>query len=481
MPSLSQPICNIANAIICKETFPNRLKMAQVTPIFKKDDPFIPKNYRPVSILPTLSKIYERLISDQLSEHFNKIFHNFLSAFRPAYGCQTTLLRIVEDWKEALDKDMYVGAVLMDLSKAFDCLPHDLLVAKLEAYGVSQGSCKLLESYLGQRHQRVKIGDFFSTWSKIIKGVPQGSILGPLLFNIFMNDIFYFLKYCSMYNYADDNTLSYCHKILDILKSVLQQESIILLDWFGTNQMKANPDKFQAISVGKKTNAEMKNIQIAEVNITCEENVKLLGVELDYKLNFDTQITKMCKKAAKQLNVLQRLSKFLNEKSRFLIFRSFIQSNFNYCPLVWHFCSKTNTEKLEKLQYRALRIVFSDFTSSYASLLEKAELSTLHLNRLRCIAAETYKCINNLTPEYIRDLEQLKTSSYAFRYENTIKVPTVRTVTYGQCSFRFESARVWNSLPNDMRKVSEFAEFRRQIRTWTGPSCRCAICRGSGG
>ena len=214
---------------------------------------------------------------------------------------------------------------------------------------------------------------------------------------------------------------------------------------------------------------------------TNTENVKLLGVELNYKLNFDTQITKMCKKAAKQLNVLQRLSNFLNEKSRFLIFRSFIQSNFNYCPLVWHFCSKTNTEKLEKLQYRALRIVFSDFTSSYASLLEKAELSTLHLNRLRCIAAETYKCINNLTPEYIRDLVQLKTSSYAFRYENTIKVPTVRTVTYGQCSFRFESARLWNSLPNDMRKVSEFAEFRRQIRTWTGPSCRCAICRGSGG
>ena len=113
--------------------------------------------------------------------------------------------------------------------------------------------------------------------------------------------------------------------------------------------MQANPDKFQAISVGKKTYAEMKNIQIAEVNITCEENVKLLGVEHDYKLNFDTQITKMCKKAAKQLNVLQRLSKFLNEKSRFLIFRSFIQSNFNYCPLVWHFCSKANTEKTGKV------------------------------------------------------------------------------------------------------------------------------------
>ena len=118
-----------------------------------------------------------------------------------------------------------------------------------------------------------------------------------------------------MYNYADDNPLSYCHKILEILKSVLQQESTILLDWFGDNQMPANPDKVQAISVGKKTYAEMKDIQIANVNIKCEDNVKFLGVELDYKLNFDMQITKMCKKAAKQLIVLQRLSKFLNEKS----------------------------------------------------------------------------------------------------------------------------------------------------------------------
>ena len=230
-------------------------------------------------MLCTLSKIYERLISDQLSEYFSHNFHNFLSAFRPSYGYQTTLLRIVEDWKEALDKDVYVGAILMDLSKAFDCLPHDLLIAKLEACGVSQGSCKLLESYLGQRNQRVKIGEFFSTWSTIINGVPQGSTLGPLLFNVFMSDIFYFIKHCSMYNYADDNTLSYCHKILEILKSVLQQESTILLDWFGDNQMQ-----------------EMKDIQITNVNIKCEDNMKLLGVELDFKLNFDMQITKMCKK-----------------------------------------------------------------------------------------------------------------------------------------------------------------------------------------
>ena len=208
--------------------------------------------------------------------------------------------------------------------------------------------------------------------------------------------------------------------------------------------------------------------------------VKLLGVELDYKLDFDIQVTQICKKAARQLNVLQRLSKFLNEKSRFLIYKSFIQSNFNYCPLVWHFCSKTNTE-LEKIQFRALKVVFCDYESDYATLLNIAQMPNLHISRLRCIAAEAYKCIYNLSPDYIRDLVELKQSSYNFRYENTAKVPKVRTTAYGKKSFRFEAARVWNSLPNEMRTAENFPEFRRMVRTWTGPRCGCAICSCSGG
>ena len=444
--------------------------------IYKKDDPFTEKNYRPVSILPTLSKIYERLLSEQLTEHFNSIFHDFLSAFRASYGCQTTLLRLVEDWKQALDNNMYVGAILMDLSKAFDCIPHDLLLAKLQAYGVSKHSCNLLASYLSNRHQRVKLGDHVSSWMKIIKGVPQGSILGPLIFNIFINDIFYFLKKCSMYNYADDNTVSYAHKQLTVLKAVVESETEITLNWFDDNQMQANPGKFQAIVGGKKTFSELKSFSVADNTIPCEETVKLLGVELDYQLNFNEQVSRICQKVARQLNVLQRISKFLSEETRLLVFKSFIRSNFNYCPIIWHFCSKVNTEKLEKLQYRGLKIVYNCYESSYEELLTRANLPTLHLGRLRTIALETYKCINNSAPKYVRDLVNLKQSSYSFRYENTLQIPTVRTVAYGQKSFRFEAARVWNSLPNELRKVSAFKDFERLIRTWTGPKCNCAVC-----
>ena len=117
-------------------------------------------------------------------------------------------------------------------------------------------------------------------------------------------------------------------------------------------------------------------------------------------LNFDTQVSNTCQKAARQLNVLQRLSKFLSIKTRLIIFKSIIQSNFNYCPIVWHLCSQSNSEKLEKLQFRALGIVFNDYEASYENLLSRVNMTTLHLNRMKNIVIETYKCLNSLSPEY---------------------------------------------------------------------------------
>ena len=227
-------------------------------------------------------------------------------------------------------------------------------------------------------------------------------MLGPLLFNIFINDIFYFIEKSTLYNYADDNTLGYRHKNPEILKSVLEAESNILVQWFSINQMQANPEKFQAMAVGKSTYETIKTFNIGAASISCDAHVKLLGIDVDYMLNFDRQISNICKKAAIQLNVLLRLRKFLNQESRMAIYKTFIKSNFNYCPLVWHFCSKSNTNKLEKLQHRALRITYNDFTSSYNELLNKANMPSLHLNRVRSLAVEAFNVFtNNLLLIYI--------------------------------------------------------------------------------
>ena len=198
----------------------------------------------------------------------------------------------------------------MDLSKAFDCLPHDILLSKLAAYGLSSQSVKLLENYLTGRKQQIKLQGVVSAWQILQNGVPQGSIMGTLLFNIFINDIFYFIEHGTLYNYADDNTLSYADQDYNTLINVLETESSILIEWFNFNCMQANRDKFQAIAVGKKTYAKEPVFNIESANISCDEVVKLLGIDIDYQLNFDKHIKNICRKASQQLSVLKRIGCF---------------------------------------------------------------------------------------------------------------------------------------------------------------------------
>ena len=348
-PVIVKPLTDLINLTIERSEFPDSTKNAMVTPLHKKNSNLDKENYRPVSILPVVSKIYERAINEQLSEFFSQHFNVYLSAFRPGYGCQSTLLRIIEDWKQALDEKKYVAAILMDLSKAFDCLSHDLLLLKLKAYGVSENAVKLLKSYLTNRKQCVKLGTFKSDFQPILKGVPQGSILGPVLFNIFLNDIFHVIKNCKLYNYADDNTVSAADHDLSKLVSNLVEDSLRLIKWFAENHMKANPDKFQALAVGKHTMDENITFNLENNVINCEEHVKLLGVTIDFKLNFNLHISNVCKKASRQLNVLKRIGRNLCRLGKLNVYYSFIMSNFNYCPLVWHFCGEVNTKKIEKI------------------------------------------------------------------------------------------------------------------------------------
>ena len=456
--------------------FPDKLKTAQVRPLFKKNNILEKGNYRPVSVLPTISKFVERAIFDQLTDFFNFHFHPSLSAFRKGFGCQTALLKIIEDWKKALDENKYIAAILMDLSKAFDCLPHDLILLKLEAYGLSEKSINLLNSYLSGRKQCVKVKNICSSFETVYKGVPQGSILGPILFKIFINDIFYSVDFSTIYNYADDNTLSYADHDLKNVISKLESDSQKMLDWFANNLMQANPDKFQALAIGKKTFKEQICFDLNGSKIKCEEHVKLLGVTIDYELNFDKHISEICKKSAGQLNVLKRIGRYLNKLGRLTIYYSFILSNFNYCPVTWHFCSEKNTKKMEKIQERALRFIYNDYVLNYEELLEKSKMPSLKVRRLRSIAIETFKIIHKESPIYLHDLVNIKKHNYSFRYENTADVPSVKTTRYGLKSFRYFSTKLWNELPNHIRLEQNLNQFSKLLNTWNGGSCHCSAC-----
>lgn len=279
-----------------------------------------------------------------------------------------------------------------------------------------------------------------------------------------------------MYNYADDNTLSFCHSNYDILISTLQNESQKLIEWFRINKMQANPDKFQVIAVGKRTYEQNPSICIQNTTLSCESIVKLLGIDIDYQLNFDTHIGKICRKASQQLNILKRLGPFLNRLSKLTIFHTFILSNFNFCPLAWHFCTEKNSKKLEKVQERALRFVYEDHTSSYEDLLAKAKMPSLQIRRLRNMAIETFKIVQKTSPVCLHDLVNIKNCKYTFRYNNILDIPQVRTSRYGKKSFRFASAVLWNDLPDHFRTENSFSQFKSLMQSWNGSECRCNAC-----
>ena len=214
---------DILSPIICKNfnlgldvcDFPKNLKKAEIKPTYKNDDRCLKENYRPVSLLPIVSKIFEKILYTQINLHFTPFFSPLQCGFRKTHSTQNSFCLLLEKWRKALDAKQSAGIILTDLSKAFDCIRHDLLLAKLQAYGMDFGSLNYMFNYLSNRKQRVRINNEFSEWEDIKYGVPQGSILGPLLFNIYIADLFTFDDTCNIINYADDNSPFACENTIE--------------------------------------------------------------------------------------------------------------------------------------------------------------------------------------------------------------------------------------------------------------------------
>jgi hypothetical protein len=472
---LTPIITEMINHCIDKCIFPDQLKLAEVSSVFKKNDRLCKENYRPISILIIVSKIYEKIFVNRMSSYMNVICNPLLSAYRTGYGCSDVLLKFILLWQKALDDNLYTGAIMMDLSKAFDCLPHCLLIAKLQAYGFSHRSCLLVASYLSSRKQRVKIGDVRSTWKYLNKGVPQGSIMGPFLFNFFIHDLYYFIERCTLLNYADDDTLVFAHKNINDVYSALSSDANISVKWFENNGMKANPGKFQFV-ICHRSLPTNESIHVSEMSLKPENSVKLLGVVIDKLLTFDKHVEILCKKASSQLNTLKRFSNILGEKQKLRIFQTFILSNFNYCPVIWNFCSKSKSKLIEKIHERGLRYVYNDYSTSYSNLLIKSKRESMYNIRLKKIVIYVYKCLHRLTPPFLFDSFQVKTTPYNMRSETLLVQPKVQTVAYGLLSFHYHGAKIWNNLPPHIKSANNLAHFKKLLRTYNQPLCTCSYC-----
>ena len=468
---LASSLTNLINQSIVNCVYPDDLKRAEVSPLFKKDDCYYKGNYRPVSLLSIISKVVEGLLCDQINIYYSKIISTNLSAYRKSYCCENVILKCVENWKCALDKNEVVGCILTDLSKAFDSIPHGLMLAKLANYGFCSNSVKFIKSYLYERPQRVKVGDIKSDWLYLERGVPQGSIVGPVLFNLFINDLLWLLKTkCDVYNYADDNTLAFCHKDPNIVKVTLEEASQISVEWFQDNFMKANPSKFQCMTLSR--NNQNLKFNVGDSVITSTDCVKLLGINIDNKLNFSQHVKHLIKKCGKQVSVLGRLSNVLTTESKLQIVDALICSNLRYCNSVYHYCGKSESMQLEKLFKRALRYVFNDFSSEYKDLLLKANRKSLYLSRLHDILFDVHKLRLFGLPPLTKDFLQQKVTNYELR--NVLVQPKFNTIMFGFKSFKYSGPMFYNKLPNVFKELS-LQDFKGAIQSWE-PVCKCGIC-----
>ena len=304
-------------------------------------------------------------------------------------------------------------------------------------------------------------------------GVPQGSILGPLLFNIHIADLFDFLPGVDIANFADDTTPYVTNT--DIKEGLKDIERItsILLEWFSNNYMKANPDKCHLLTSSS-----------SEVNITVDGNLiqassseKLLGIKIDCNLSFNEHVEDICKKASQKLNALARISQYINESKRRLLFKSFILSQFGYCPLVWMFHSRKLNSRINRIHEKALRIVYQDNISSFQELLQKDNSVTIHQRNLQVLATEIFKIKIGTAPSILKELFHCRSNNYSLRNPSEFDRVHRNTVRFGDNSLTYLAPIIWDQISLEIKLCENLLQFKTAIKSFIFQDCPCRICK----
>ena len=462
---VDKPLHHIVCLSIMQFKFPTQWKLSKVIPLHKKDSKLEQKNYRPVSILSPLSKILERVVYDQLYNYFdkNRIFNENLHGFRRNRSTQTALLTMYDRWTRAAAKGFINGVVLIDLSAAFDLVDHDLLLKKLKIYGVQNELLLWIESYLTGRYQSVWIDHTFSGFKACKIGVPQGSILGPLFFLIFSNDLPASLQ-SNIDSYADDTTITASGKSVEEVEQLLQNDCSSISRWMKSNSLKLNADKTHLITIGtqRKLFSLDRPFEVHMDGILLEttKSEALLGCIIQGNMKWHGQVNALTKKLQKRLNALSQLRYCCPYPLLKSLSEGIFGSILAYCLPVYGGLDKSQLHDIQVLQTKAARIVCNAPPRAKRSEMFK-KLGWMTVNQL--VAFHSLVLIQKIRitkePEYLSRYLTLDNRN------GRIIVPN-QMLTICMKSFCLRGPVQWNLLPQDLRLESRLNLFKKRVQNW---------------
>ena len=449
---------------------PSDWKYARVTPIYKgKGDIKDTSNFRPISVLPHIAKIFEKEIQCQLVSYL--IDKDFItldqSAYRKFHSTTTCLHNTIDEWLQNMDDKLYTGVCFLDISKCFDTIDHVILVKKLQKYGVRNIELKWFQSYLDNRTQSVKHINKLSTPLSVNIGVPQGSTLGPLLFMLFVNDLPMHISngQCSMY--ADD-TIIYCNDrnvadLNDDLNDTLDQVN----EWYKANKLVLNVSKSNAMLIHSNSECNDERFQpILDGNFIDQvKSTKYLGVHIDDKLNFCSHINELTKTLSKKLSWLARLRHIVPSNILKLTYSTYIMPIFDYACTVWG-CSNSNISSIQRLQNRAARIICGNFDIVNVrgiDLVKSLGWQTIEERINYFLSVTMYNCVYGIAPSNLCNsiIMACETSDRETRLSSGLKVsvPSTRTDVFKR-SFNYRGAIAWNNLPDRAHNAVSTESFK---------------------